>query len=104
MRHHLALKLKEDSRAMWAWTFWEQLLQDACAEGVSNRSDDRAAARVIKPLYLAHLQHLVVGRPILAVLMGLRPTKWDENPPKYCYQTCDASTYGCAGVFPITRT
>jgi macrolide transport system ATP-binding/permease protein len=45
MRHHLAMKerdsgatalqqfgnvtlLKEDSRAMWAWTFWEQLLQD----------------------------------------------------------------------------
>jgi len=47
MRHHLALKerdseaagtaqkqfgnvtlLKEDSRAMWAWTFWEQLMQD----------------------------------------------------------------------------
>jgi macrolide transport system ATP-binding/permease protein len=47
MRHHLALKerdsmsatvarrqfgnvtlLREDSRAMWAWTFWEQLLQD----------------------------------------------------------------------------
>ena len=47
MRHHLSLKdrdadfgegaqkpfgnitlLKEDSRAMWAWTFWEQLLQD----------------------------------------------------------------------------
>jgi macrolide transport system ATP-binding/permease protein len=45
MQHHLALKnldagsgaqqqfgnvtlLKEDSRAMWAWTFWEQLAQD----------------------------------------------------------------------------
>ncbi|MES1261443.1 MAG: ABC transporter permease, partial [Acidobacteriota bacterium] len=42
MRHHLALKaeergtapfgnitlLKEDSRAMWTWTFWEQLGQD----------------------------------------------------------------------------
>src|SRR5260370_38851262 len=47
MRHHLALKaedldsvpaayrqfgnvtlLKEDSRAMWTWTFWEQLMQD----------------------------------------------------------------------------
>jgi hypothetical protein len=23
-------------------------------------------------------------RPILTVLMGLRPTKWGENPPKYC--------------------
>jgi hypothetical protein len=48
MRHHLALKerdsgaggsaqkqfgnvtlLKEDSRAMWEWTFWEQLRADA---------------------------------------------------------------------------
>jgi len=45
MQHHLALKnldagsgaqqqfgnvtlLKEDSRAMWAWTLWEQLAQD----------------------------------------------------------------------------
>jgi macrolide transport system ATP-binding/permease protein len=39
MQHHLALSgapqqfgnvtlLKEDSRAMWAWTFWEQLAQD----------------------------------------------------------------------------
>ena len=40
MRHHLALKggdatqfgnvllLKEDSRAMWTWTFWEQMGQD----------------------------------------------------------------------------
>ncbi len=38
MRHHLALAsqqqfgnatlLKEDSRAMWTWTFWEQLVQD----------------------------------------------------------------------------
>jgi hypothetical protein len=38
MRHHLALAgkkqfgnvtlLKEDSRAMWTWTFWEQLAQD----------------------------------------------------------------------------
>src|ERR1700722_12102934 len=29
-----------------------------------------------------------VGRPILAVLMGLRPTKWDESPPKYCGAGC----------------
>jgi hypothetical protein len=25
-----------------------------------------------------------VGQPTMAVLMGLRSTKWDENPPKYC--------------------
>jgi hypothetical protein len=27
-------------------------------------------------------------QPILAVLMGLRPTKWDENSPKYCGAGC----------------
>src|SRR6516225_10372226 len=57
MQHHRAMSgaaqfgnitlWKEDSRAMWAWTFWEQLMQDLRYAGraiVNNKSFTALAA------------------------------------------------------------
>jgi predicted permease len=129
MRHHLALAgkkhfgnvtlLKEDSRAMWTWTFWEQLAQDLRYALRTMRNNRAFTALVVLSLALGIGANTAIYSFMDSILLRALPVSdpeslvvmnWHSKPSergKFVMHAMSGTTYGdsksgtTSGIFPF---